>query len=193
MATENHKKTLGFLSIFAVHLTVFALFLFITCRGKFPMVIDNGFALCAPFLDSHVPSVYRIIGSNVASCRQILVICNKTWWLIKQPLAFLSFWQYRSTNPQYWARRTPGLRIPWPALRPSPWTLLMLKDSPVTWLLGPKCHCDVPDVKNHDVFWTIFTRTVPRSLFGPRSGCLGCCIVPHAANLSSAPPYRDWP
>ena len=79
------RKILRFLSNFAAQVTFFAAFLFITCRGKLLMVIENGFALCAPFLDSHVPSGHRIIGSNVAFCRQILVSGNKPWWLIKQP------------------------------------------------------------------------------------------------------------
>ena len=60
------EKKQRFLSSFTVQLTFFAVLLFITCRGKLPMVIDNGFAMCAPFLDSHVPSVYKIIGSKVA-------------------------------------------------------------------------------------------------------------------------------
>ena len=46
--------------------TLFALDLFITWRGRFPMVIDRGVQEWVPPFASHVPSRYNIIGKTTA-------------------------------------------------------------------------------------------------------------------------------
>ena len=54
-------------------ITFLASFLFITCRGKFPIVMERGFALCEPLFDSQVPSKYKMIGNKHAPWPKIQV------------------------------------------------------------------------------------------------------------------------